>query len=403
MWKRAISKKGFKIGDRLHFVTSDGRSVKFKLNRQTVKIVLKKYTISEFSSGIITLPAINEEGEFNIFWDEEAQCFKIESLLDTPFIQNRTCSTESFLLAGDEIFFDYNKVRAMKKDEDGTGPESRLEYRWPEGISFLMEGETGTGKSSLARKLHQQYVGEEAPFIAVNLSSFNPSLIESELFGHEKGAFTGAIRDKKGAVELANGGTLFLDEMDSLELSMQVKLLTFLDDLTFRRVGGERSLKTDCRLIFAAGRSLKERVLCGEFRADLLYRIQSGLVERLPSLHENPALIRSELLRYCEANNIFIGKELAQYYETCLWPGNFRQLHSHLKRKEIYHYNSRCLHLCPLDYELEKIDSAPCQGPTLEAVKRRNCNKIFLESQGNYALAARKLNIAKNTLKKMVA
>lgn len=403
MWKKAISKKGFKVGDRLHFVTSDGRSVKFKLNRKIVKIILKKGAMSDFSSGTITLPAINEEGEYQIFWDEEAQCFKLESLLDTPFVQNRTYSTVSFLLAGDEIFFDYNKVTAMEKDGKGSRMEVKLEYRWPQGISFLLEGETGTGKSTLARKLHRQYVGEEAPFIAVNLSSFNPSLIESELFGHEKGAFTGAIREKKGAVELANGGTLFLDEMDSLELSMQVKLLTFLDDLTFRRVGGEKSLRTDCRLIFAAGRSLKERVLSGDFRADLLYRIQSGLVERLPSLRENPSLIRAELLSYCEVNGIFIGKELAQYYETCLWPGNFRQLRSHLKRKEILHYGSRRLNLCPLDYELEKTDLSSHEGQTLEAVKKNHCHKIFLESQGNYALAARKLKIAKNTLKKMVA
>lgn len=401
MWKKAISTKGFKIGDRLLFTTSDGRSVKFKLNRQRVRLILKKGVVSEFTTGRITLPAINEEGEFQILWQEEFDCYKVESLFDTPFIQNRTYSKKSFLLEGDEIFLDYNKLQALKrKGEAGHNP---LGYRWPENTPFLIEGETGTGKSSLARKLHHQYVGEDAPFVAVNLSSFNPSLIESELFGHEKGAFTGAIREKKGAVELANGGTLFLDEMDSLELSMQVKLLTFLDDYSFRRVGGERELKTDCRLIFASGRSLKQCVSSGEFRADLLYRIQSGIVERLPSLRECRELIRSELLSYAEAHSIFISKELAEYYEGCLWPGNFRQLHSHLKRKQMLHHSSRRLQLCSLDYELERASSNSTQVESLEEVKKLHCHKVFLESQGNYTLAARRLKIAKNTLRKMVA
>lgn len=401
MWKKAVNKKGFKVGGRLIFTTSDGRSVNYKINRSNVRISLKKGMISRFSAGHIFLPAIREEGEYQMTWEEESSAYRMESLNSTPFIQNRTYATSSYLLKGDEIFLDYNRLRVSKAIV--LGEKEKLEYRWPQDVPFLIEGETGTGKTSLARRLHSQYCAEDAPFVAVNLSSFNPSLIESELFGHEKGSFTGAIRDKKGAVELAHGGTLFLDEIDSLELSMQVKLLTFLDDLSFRKVGGERELKTDCRIIFASGRSLKKLVSRGDFRADLLYRIQSGVVEKLTSLRDDKNLIRKELLKYSQEKSIFIDQALADYYEQCSWPGNYRQLYSHLRRKEMLHHSSRRISLCPLDLELEKSELGNSNSESLDEVKKHHCHKVFLESKGNYTLAAKKLNIAKNTLRKMVA
>ena len=400
-WKIALKKKGFKTGGTLKFITSDGRVVRFRANRHTIKIYLKKNSMSEFSKSHITLPAINREGEYQLRWDDDIENYRFESTSDVPFIQNRTMTTSSFLMESDEIFLDYNQIRIVKNLSLKGGTD--FEHRWPKNASFLIEGETGTGKTTLARKLHLNFVGVEAPFIALNLSAFNPALIESELFGHEKGSFTGAIKDKKGAVELAKGGTLFLDEIDSLDRAMQVKLLTFLDDLKYRRVGAEREQQTDCRVIFASGSSLKKRVRRGEFRADLMYRIQSGLIEKLTPLRESPECIVKELRRFSDEHSILIDHKLADFYEKCLWPGNYRQLHSHLKRKEMAHYSSRKLSLCPLDYELERKLVESSSRNSLEEIKKNHCHKVFLESQGNLSLAASRLEISKNTLRKIVA
>ena len=322
---------------------------------------------------------------------------------ETPFIHNRSYTKKCYLTSEDEIYFDYN--RAQTKSDFIENEESCENYPtyWPKDIPFLLEGETGTGKSSLAKKLHYKFQGEETSFVGINLSALNPSLIESELFGHEKGAFTGAIRDKKGAVEMAKGGTLFLDEIDSLDLSMQVKLLTFLDHLLYRRVGGEREFQADCRIIFASGSSLKRKVLKGEFRADLFYRIQSGIYQRLSSLREDKSLIEKALMDFSRKTNLSIDRKLYEYYQSCDWPGNYRQLLSHLKRKQISHYGSQKIFLCSLDEDLEMKMSIENTSESLEEVKKSHCRKVFVQSQGSFSIAAKRLEISKNTLKKMVA
>ncbi|MAF79064.1 MAG: hypothetical protein CME63_13305 [Halobacteriovoraceae bacterium] len=400
-WDKALQSKAIKIGDYLEFVTSDGRNARFRLNRKVIKLTLKRNQISKFTTHHIYLPAIHQVGEYELRWDEQWNCYRFKGCSGSLFIHNRACSESSLILEGDELSLDYNLIRVkrvetIKKKQD-------FSFRWPEGVPILLEGETGTGKSSLARKLHHLHVGEDKPFVGINLSSLNPSLIESELFGHERGAFTGAIRDKLGAVELAKGGTLFLDEMDSLDRSMQVKLLTFLDDLRFRRVGGEKELQTNCRLIFATGRCLKSLVERDQFRADLLYRICSGVVEKLPALREKPELIVREVSKFASERHLFIDQKLIELYQTCLWPGNYRQLHSHLQRKEMIHYKKRRLGVCLLDHELERKGfDETLEHDSLDEMKRFHCRKIYLESHGNMTVAAQRLQISKNTLKKIM-
>jgi len=403
-WKVALDKKGFKLGGDLMVVAADGRSRRFKVNRKAITIKLKRGHESQFTSGQIILPAIKEEGEFVIEWDEDRGSYTMRGLKSVPFIQNRSFAVFTYPMDQDEVFLDYNKLHflnppALKQNFN----EEKLPYQWPMGVPFLVEGETGTGKSTLAKKLHNQFVGEDNPFIGINLSAFNPSLIESELFGHEKGSFTGAIKDKKGAIELAHGGTLFLDEMDSLDKAMQVKLLTFLDDLTFRRVGGEKELKSDCRIIFASGRNLKSLVLDGDFRADLFYRINFGISLKLPTLRDHPELIEKEIKDFAKNQHLFIDKDLVDFYKKCKWPGNYRQLYSHLKRKELQHFSSRKLAICLLDYELERWESEDLESQSLDLMKKNYCRKMFLRTRGNYTLAAQNLDISVNTLRKMIA
>ena len=153
-------------------------------------------------------------------------------------------------------------------------------------LKILISGETGTGKSHLARKVHEKS-GRLGEFVAINLSSFNPQLIESELFGHKKGSFTGAIHDKTGAFSMAKNGTLFLDEIDSLPLDLQTKLLTFIDNKKFRRVGDTKEESINTRLIFASGRPLEQLVEQGSFRKDLFFRLKSGHSVEMASLRND--------------------------------------------------------------------------------------------------------------------
>ena len=204
--------------------------------------------------------------------------------------------------------------------------------------SILIQGENGTGKEMVAKAIHYNSPRKDALFMAVNCSAFNDNLLDSELFGHVKGAFTGAIKDKKGVFEVANGGTLFLDEIGDTSPSMQVKLLRILQEGTFMPVGATTPRKVNVRVVAATNKNLKEMIAKGEFREDLYYRINVINVA-LPSLRERqediPVLMDFFLQKRCEES----GLPLKTFSKKCLekmldyhWPGNVRELQNEVER-----------------------------------------------------------------------
>lgn len=209
----------------------------------------------------------------------------------------------------------------------------------PTDSSVLIQGASGTGKELIATFLHQNSLRNDSPFVALNCASIPETLIESELFGHEKGAFTDAVVTKQGLVEIANGGTLFLDEVAEISLFMQPKLLRFLQTGEYRRVGGNKNMKADVRVICATNKDLRTEVHTGRFREDLLYRI-NVITLHLPTLKERPedipALVDYFLRSRVRSNEVKkIDPKALDLLTKYEWPGNIRELENVIERAAI--------------------------------------------------------------------
>lgn len=207
--------------------------------------------------------------------------------------------------------------------------------------TILMTGETGTGKSFLSGTVHFNSQRKDRPFVKVNCANIPETLLESELFGHEKGAFTGADKQRIGRFEQAHGGTLFLDEIGEMSLALQAKLLRVLEEKAFERVGGNRTVRSNVRVIAATNRDLKSMILSGDFREDLFYRI-NVLSVRLPSLRERPLCVEPLALSLLTKFSRSLGKRIdglspavLQTIKTSPWPGNIRQLANTIERAAI--------------------------------------------------------------------
>ncbi len=204
-------------------------------------------------------------------------------------------------------------------------------------ICILITGDSGTGKELVAREIHSQSQRKDEPFIAINCGAIPENLMESELFGHEKGAFTGAHALRKGKLELANKGTVFLDEVGDLPLALQVKLLRVLQDHTLERVGGRKTIELDIRFLAATNKDLEVLVNNGEFREDLFYRL-AVVTLKVPSLRERSEdvliLANSFLKKYEKPNakSIRLGEDAVQAIRSYSWPGNVRELENKIQR-----------------------------------------------------------------------
>jgi sigma-54 dependent transcriptional regulator, flagellar regulatory protein len=211
--------------------------------------------------------------------------------------------------------------------------------------NVLITGESGTGKEVAARALHDKSLRHDKPFVAVNCGAIPAELLESELFGHEKGAFTGAITARKGRFEIADGGTLFLDEIGDMSLPMQVKILRVLQERTYERVGSSRSVHCDVRIVAATHRNLEASIAAGSFREDLFYRLNVFPLE-MPPLRERlddlPLLVESisESMRHSGRGSMQFAPETLHALRSYGWPGNVRELANLIERLAVLHPNA---------------------------------------------------------------
>jgi two-component system nitrogen regulation response regulator NtrX len=274
----------------------------------------------------------------------------------------------------------------------------------------LLIGESGTGKELLAAHIHHESPFAAGPFVKVNCAAIPTELLESELFGHEKGAFTGAVSARRGKFEMADGGTIFLDEVGDLHQESQAKLLRVLQEGEFQRVGGERTLRVSVRVISATNRDLQALVSQNKFREDLFYRL-SVVPIRVPPLRERCEDIRllTEyfLDEFCARNNFrrkTIDAEIFPMFERYSWPGNARELKNAVERMAILSPGDRISAAAvPLEIKLSPdVDARSKLQQTRESAERESIIKALEQTNWNVSGAARVLGIERTNLHKRI-
>jgi Nif-specific regulatory protein len=310
-----------------------------------------------------------------------------------------------------EISLDHNMV--------GDSPRMRDVYQFiaraaPRDVTVLIFGESGTGKELVARAIHRNSSRADKPCVAINCAALAETLLESELFGHEKGAFTGAIAQKKGKLEVAEGGTVFLDEVGELAPLLQAKLLRVLQEREFERVGGTRTIKLNVRLIAATNRDLDEEVKRGRFREDLFYRL-NVVALRMPALRERrediPLLASYFTSKFSQRSNrpvLGVSPQARACLTTYDWPGNVRELENAIERAVVLGSSDLILPEDLPEAILEKAESAGT-GATMTAfhdalreAKKQLIVNAFEQSQGSYTEAARRLGLHPNYLHRLI-
>jgi transcriptional regulator with GAF, ATPase, and Fis domain len=297
----------------------------------------------------------------------------------------------------------------------GTSPEMQKVFKAIEdaarsdNTSVLIGGESGTGKELVARTIHDLSRRRDKPFVVVNCGAITETLLESELFGHVRGAFTGAIRDRRGAFEVARGGTLFLDEVAEMPLAQQVALLTVLTNRQVTPVGGDRAVSVDVRIVAATNADLHQRIETGRFRDDLYYRLRVLDIE-LPPLRDRkadvPALAQHFLEQFCERDKRAVPRMLPQFAAVLMqsdWPGNVRELQNYVERV-LARTVGNVLFPDPLPFDLQKGAAIPFLGPrrlpdAIAELERRMVREAVDRHEGNQSGAARELDISEQALR----
>ena len=285
----------------------------------------------------------------------------------------------------------------------------------PSKATVLIEGETGTGKELIAQAIHQNSDRSRRPFVAVHCAALAANLLESELFGHEKGAFTGATERRMGRFEAADSGTLFLDEIGEIEPATQIKLLRFLETRSFERLGSVKPVNVDVRLVCATNRDLSAMVRKGEFREDLLYRINVVTVE-LPPLRERgddiPLLLSHYVAEFSRENAlppVTFSPEALEVLRNYGWPGNIRELRNFCENTVILKRGSRVTEY-DLDGKFFGEQTVPTTGTTLSANplsveenEKRLLRNALAQTRGNKTKAAHLLGMSRRTLHRKLA
>ncbi len=282
----------------------------------------------------------------------------------------------------------------------------------PAQATVLIQGDSGTGKEMVAQALHHLSSRARGPFIAVHCAALSENLLESELFGHEKGAFTGASDRRRGRFEMADGGTLFLDEISEISPAVQVKLLRVLEERCFERVGGQQTVKVDIRLLAATNRNLKEDVAAGRFREDLFFRLDVVTIV-IPPLRERPSdiglLCRHFIEEFSKRNNkniTTIDPAALEILETYTWPGNVRELRNVIEKMVVLSHGSQLsVGDIPAAIRNAALDkpAAPdtWEHPiTLNEAEKKLILQALKTWNGNRSQAARQLGISRRTLQR---
>ncbi|HLT25191.1 MAG TPA: PEP-CTERM-box response regulator transcription factor [Zeimonas sp.] len=273
----------------------------------------------------------------------------------------------------------------------------------PTTATVLLLGESGTGKEVLARGLHALSARHDKRFVAINCAAIPENLLESELFGHEKGAFTGAIKQTLGKIEVADGGTLFLDEIGDLPQALQAKLLRFLQERTIERIGGREEIPVDVRVVCATHRNLRDLIAEGSFREDLFYRL-SEIVVTIPPLRERAGdaalLAHAFVQRFARQNGrdrMVLREDALDAIQRHPWPGNVRELENCIKRAVIMADGAS---ITADDLGLQVSDEAPMLNLRVarEEAERQAVLKVMARVEGNVARAADLLGISRPTL-----
>ena len=320
--------------------------------------------------------------------------------MDKAILQRRVLELENKLNAK----FGFDRII-------GTSPATASAVKLAQRVAatdttVLILGETGTGKEVFAEAIHQASLRKGKPFVAINCSAFSRELLESELFGHKAGSFTGATKDKKGLFEEADGGTIFLDEIGELDQDLQAKLLRVLESQQFIKIGDTKTTRVSVRILAATNRDLQEEVTKGAFRSDLFYRLSVFQIT-LPSLRERKKDIGLLAKSFIQHFSVKVSKQITGYTDEFLqkleaynWPGNIRELKNVIERAVILcDGNELDASLLPYEFEAAGVKTGnPVSAFDLSSVEKLHIQRVINHTHGNRAEAARLLNIGIATL-----
>lgn len=415
MITKQLDQQGLRVGDSFEIWPWGGKRKVVPLRRTVLDFITEEYRPSNLSQSYIELGSgFNRKFHFRLELDQNLKSprYALKSLSGHPFWVNGLVTKEAYLERSDQVVIDDHRMQfnSISLKEWGENyfdhPILKEERIIQSNLSIFIEGETGTGKTYLAEKIHSR-CSDKGNWVHLNLSALSPQLIESELFGHAKGSFTGAIRDHEGAIVQANNGTLFIDEIDSLPLDLQAKLLLFLDNQKVRPVGGKSDVKVSVRLIFASGRNLESLVQKGLMRKDFYFRLKTGVSISLSPLRNNAEQIKLFCQKYALDNHCSFTERLIEFYQTLPWPGNIRQFKSHLEKKRIL---SKSMKLDFDDYDQILLEQTSDIGSfadeemhTLETMKKRYIERAMMIYHGQVSVVAKKLDIHPKTVKMILS
>ncbi len=418
--KQELLRKGYEVQD-----AREGKEAMDLLARQCADIVLLDIYLPG-ESGVAVLEKVRKEhplarvimltGNATVETALESMKLGAYDYLTKPYDLTELCLlidrafSESQLRRENEVlqrrFSRESQFDLFVGEDPGVREALRMAEKAADATSaVLIAGETGTGKEIIARMIHQKSFRRDEPFLALNCAAFQDNLLESELFGHEKGSFTDASRQKPGLVELASRGSLFLDEVGDMPPGVQAKVLRFLDSGEFRRLGGTRNMKTDIRILSATHRDLPKAIQEGKFRDDLFFRLNVVMI-RLPPLRERRGDIprlAEHFLKKCSAviapRNRRFSPDALEVLTDYPWPGNVRELENIIERAVILSEGDEILRedLTSCLQGTSFVGERP-RDSSLAEVERCHILKVLAVAGANKAQAARSLGIDVKTL-----